>query len=293
MNMKNIEVMVLGSPEELRKVEDLQSLVWGGNDVVPAHLMKASVDSGGLVLGAFKKKELIGFAFGFVGLHNYDGETGIKHCSHMLAVHPEFQGVGVGFTLKQAQWKVVRKQGLELITWTYDPLESKNAKLNIAKLGAITRTYKKEYYGQMKDKLNTGYPSDRLLVEWWLNSQRSLMRLGERSKPLNLDHYVSGNTQIINTVKWNSSGFPIPYQDRMDLLEDKDTKPKLVMFQIPSDIQSIKNTNKELAHEWRMYSRLIFELFFRHGYIITDFVHQKEEQSSGYYVFSHGDIKLG
>ncbi|MBT3239736.1 MAG: hypothetical protein HON98_07905 [Chloroflexi bacterium] len=291
--MKNIEIKVLGSPEELRQVEDLQTLVWGGNDVVPAHLMKASVDSGGLVLGAYKKKEMLGFAFGFVGLHDYDGETGIKHCSHMLAVHPEFQSSGIGFVLKQAQWKVIRKQGLELITWTYDPLESKNAKLNIAKLGAIARTYKKEYYGQMKDQLNTGYPSDRFLVEWWLNSQRALMRLGQRSKPLSLAHYLSGKTEIINTVEWDSDGFPVPHQDRMDKLENKETQPKLVMFQIPADIQSIKNTNRELAHEWRMYSRLIFELFFNHGYIITDFVHQSGNQAAGYYVFSHGDIKLG
>lgn len=291
--MKNLELKVLGTPEELRKVEDLQTLVWGGKDVVPAHMMKAAVDAGGVVIGAYNKNDLLGFIYGFVGLHDYDGETGIKHCSHMLAVHPEFQGSGLGYKLKQAQWKVVRKQGLELITWTYDPLESKNAFLNITKLGAITRVYKKEYYGAMKDQLNFGIASDRLVVEWWLNSQRALMRLGERSQPLTLDHYISGNTEIINSVKWNSEGFPVPNKDRMDKLEDPDNRPKLLMFQIPSDYQSIKIGDKKLAVEWRQYARVIFNLFFNHGYIVTDFVYQKGDPSAGYYVFSHGDAKLG
>jgi predicted GNAT superfamily acetyltransferase len=291
--MNTTEIKVLGSMEELRKVEDLQALVWGGNDVVPAHMMKAVVDSGGVVIGGFRKNEMIGFVYSFVGLHDYDGETGIKHCSHMLAVHPEFQSSGVGFKLKQAQWKVVRKQGLELITWTFDPLESRNAYLNISKLGAITRTYKKEYYGEMKDQLNTGFPSDRLMVEWWLNSQRTIMRFGQRSKPLSLDKYLSGNTEIINSVKWNSDGFPVPYKDSMDKLDDPENKPKLVMVQIPSNFQAIKSSDNDLAIEWRMYIRVIFELFFNHGYIITDFIYQDGEKSAGYYVFSNGEIKLG
>ncbi len=291
--MNTIEIKVLGSPDEFRKVEDLQTLVWGGNDVVPSHMMKAVVDSGGVVIGGYKKNELIGFVYGFIGLHDYDGETGIKHTSHMLAVHPEFQSSGLGFKLKQAQWKVVRKQGLELITWTYDPLESKNAYFNISKLGAVTKTYKKEYYGQMKDQLNTGFPSDRLMVEWWLNSQRTIMRFGKRSKPLTLQNYLDGNTEIINSVEWNLAGFPVPLKDQMDKLDDPTNKPKLLMLQIPASIQAIKISDKDLAKEWRMYTRVIFELFFNHGYIVTDFVYQGGDKAAGYYVFSHGDIKLG
>ena len=95
-----------------------------------------------------------------------------KHCSHIAAFIPNHRDSGVGFALKRAQWQMVRHQGLDHVTWTYDPLLSRNAHLNIARLGAVCSTYRRSEYGDMRDGLNAGLPSDRFQVDWWVNTKR-------------------------------------------------------------------------------------------------------------------------
>ncbi|MEJ2488109.1 MAG: hypothetical protein P8Y68_20515 [Anaerolineales bacterium] len=201
---------------------------------------------------------------------------------------------GVGEILKRAQWEVVRQQGLELITWTYDPLESRNAYLNISKLGAICNLYKRNEYGDMEDDLNAGVPSDRFQVDWWVNSRRVVKRLNQKSdNRLQLSNYIEGGTPIINQTKLNDAGFPMPFQDDMDKLEDGDNRPNLALFEIPANIQSIKAKEIELAREWRLYSRVIFELLFGHGYIVTDFVYEPDDVPRSYYIFTYGEATVG
>ena len=180
----NFTIRLIETPEEMRLVEELQRVVWPDSetDVVPLHMLITAVHNGGLVLGAFVEEKMIGFVFGFPGLDTTPDGPRPKHCSHMMGIHPDHRDGGVGFALKRAQWQMVRHQGLDHITWTYDPLLSRNAYLNIAKLGAVCVTYRRSEYGDMRDGLNAGLPSDRFQVDWWINTQRVQKQTGQTSR---------------------------------------------------------------------------------------------------------------
>src|SRR5574339_799616 len=179
------DIKILETPEEMTRVEELQRLVWhvSETDVLPAHMLITAAHNGGVILGAFERDQLIGFVFGFPGLEFTPDGPRPKHCSHMMGIHPKYRDSGVGFALKRAQWKMVRHQGLDHITWTYDPLLSRNARLNITKLGAVCSTYRRSEYGEMRDGLNAGLPSDRFQVDWWVNTRRAERRLSKRARP--------------------------------------------------------------------------------------------------------------
>ena len=200
----------------------------------------------------------------------------------------------MGFKLKRAQWQIVRQQGLDLITWTYDPLESRNAYFNLAKLGAVCNTYLPNEYGDMLDELNRGIPSDRFMVHWWVNTQRVFHRLSRTArKRLDLAHFLAADAQVINTTSLNEDGWPVPESDRMDLLENPETQKAIVLFEVPSDFQGLKAADIELAKKWRSYSRTIFELLFHHGYLTTDMVYMSGKNPRSYYVLSQGNKTLG
>ena len=289
-----IELKVIESPAEMAAVEDLEKKVWPGINSVPYHVLLAVAHNGGILVGAYDGEEIVGYVFGFLGFYQTEKGTDIKHCSHILAIHPDYQSQGIGYKLKRAQWQLVRQQGLELITWTYDPLESRNAFLNIAKLGAVCNTYLRDEYGEMSDELNEGISSDRFLVNWWVNSNRVAQRLSTKPrKKLDLAHFLAAHAQIINDTKLNGAGLPVPDQDRMYILEDPKTRPSITMFEIPADYQAMKASDLDLAIEWRMYSRTVFELFFHHGYLVTDMVYLPGSSPRSYYVLSQGDNTLG
>jgi predicted GNAT superfamily acetyltransferase len=181
-----IIIRPLTTHDELLAVEQLQRDAWGvpDIDVVPLHMLITPPRHGGLLLGAFDGDRLAGFVFGFLGL-TPDGR--LKHCSHMAGVHPDYRDHGVGYSLKLAQRDHVLAQGLDLVTWTFDPLETRNAWLNFHKLGVICNTYIRNLYGAMRAAINAGPPSDRFEVEWWIRSERVVERLatGEMSPSSN------------------------------------------------------------------------------------------------------------
>jgi len=293
--------------EDMSAVEDLQRQIWGANDVVPYPLLLTAAHNGGILLGAFDEEHLIGFAFGFPGLtHTPDGPQ-LKHCSHMLAVLPEYQSQGVGFLLKRAQWQMVRRQEIPLITWTYDPLLSRNAHLNIARLGAVCSTYVPNMYGEMQDNLNQGLPSDRLQVDLWVNSSRVQNRMSQSPRrQLDLAHYLSAETGIINPTRLGAAGWPQPLpspQSSSDELSPlppgkalppgEGGDPALHLLEIPADFYALKAADPELALIWRLHVRELLEDLFTRGYLITDFIFLKGEHPRSFYVLSDGERKLG
>jgi predicted GNAT superfamily acetyltransferase len=299
--MNNREIRILDSINELHMVEELQRIVWPGSDtdVVPAHLLITAVHNGGLVVGALSTDDLnnggemlVGFVFGFPGLYSTPDGPRPKHCSHMLGVHPEFRGRGFGFALKRAQWQMVRHQGIDRITWTYDPLLSQNAHLNITRLGAVCNTYINELYGDMRDGINVGLPSDRFEVDWWVNSQRVERRLSKNAR-LNLDlaHFIDAGANVINPTQIDDKGLPIPTNSiDYSIAEVSDNHDSvIVLVEIPADFLTLKEINLELAKEWRLSSRRIFEDLFRSGYLVTDFVHLPGKFPRSFYVLSHGE----
>lgn len=164
----------IATPEEHAAFEALQMRVWGG-DAVATPMAIAVGHHGGVVLGAYAvdSGELIGGLLSFLYATERKGATrGLAHHSHVAAVVPEHQGRGIGEALKRAQADAVRTLGLNLITWTYDPIEARNAWLNIGKLGCVCRTLIRNFYGEMNDDLNRGLPSDRFEPEWWLDDHK-------------------------------------------------------------------------------------------------------------------------
>lgn len=279
-------IKLLESPEDMTLVEELQRTVWQGSetDVVPAHVFITAVHNGGLVIGAFVENELVGFVFGFPGLESTPDGPRPKHCSHMMGILPEHRDSGVGFALKRAQWQMVRHQGLDHITWTYDPLLSRNAYLNISKLGAVCNIYRRAEYGEMRDGLNAGLPSDRFQLDWWINTRRVQMRLGKHPRrPLKLDHFSKAELQPLYTPLFGTPDLIHP-PEHFAALEGR-----LLLAEIPSDFNALKEADFALSRDWRFFSREVFETAFAAGYIVTDFVH---EDGHSFYVLSHGESTL-
>src|SRR4030067_1830643 len=137
--MTDWNIPLLETAEELKQVEELQSLICSSSEIeiILVHLLVTAVHNGGLVFGAFSGEKMIGFVFGFPGLESTPDGPRPKHCSHMMGVHPDHINSGLGYALKRAQWQMVRHQGLDHITWTFDPLLSRNAYINIAKLRGV------------------------------------------------------------------------------------------------------------------------------------------------------------
>lgn len=286
-SMSKITIRLLETPEEITQTEDLQRLVWPGSEteIVPAHLLITAVHNGGLVLGAFDGEQLVGFVFGFPGIEMVPDGPRLKHCSHMLGIHPAYRDAGLGFRLKRAQWQMVRRQGLDHITWTYDPLLSRNARLNITKLGAVCNTYRRSEYGEMRDGLNAGLPSDRFRVDWWINTPRVQRRLGREARsPLGLGSFLEAGIRPLVRVEPDADGWPRPPQAW------NPPEGRLILVEIPSDFQALKAANLPLARDWRFFSRQVFETCFAAGYLVTDFVF---EQGRSFYVLTYGESILG
>jgi predicted GNAT superfamily acetyltransferase len=167
---ENIEIRHLSSLEQFERCVVLQLEVWGysDGDVIPRRVFIVAQRIGGQVLGAFDGETIVGFAMSLPGFRN--GRSYLH--SHMLAVLPEYRNAGLGRRLKLAQREDALARGFDLMEWTYDPLEIKNAHLNIARLGAISRRYQPDFYGSSSSPLQGGLPTDRLYAEWWLRSPR-------------------------------------------------------------------------------------------------------------------------
>jgi predicted GNAT superfamily acetyltransferase len=284
----------LASPADMLLVEELQRAVWSGDEteIVPVHMLLAVAQAGGVVLGAFEGERLVGMVFGFLGTDSANPErvamARLKHCSHMLAVHPQARNRSIGFRLKLAQRQAILRQGIRLATWTYDPLLSLNAHLNIRRLGAVCRSYLREAYGPMRDGLNAGLASDRFDVEWWVTSKRVEARLEARRAPLDLAHFLDAGAQKLNPSGLRHDGWPEPPR------QTEPPESNLVLVEIPPDFQALKAADLALARTWRDHSRSLFEALFHQGYLVTDFVFLRGETSPrAYYILLQGESTFG
>jgi predicted GNAT superfamily acetyltransferase len=233
--------------DEFAACEAMSREIWGAaeRNVVPRELLLTMQQNGGLVHGAFLPEgRLVGFCFGFLGMR--DGQ--MRLCSHQLGVLPEFRGGGIGIALKQAQRDDALRLGYDLVSWTFDPLEARNAYINLHRLGCIARLYDRDHYGAMEDELNRGLPSDRLEAEWWLrrpkpsnsaSEPRAILRLGADGGPVREPAQLSAGTTVL--------------------------------IGIPPDFQEVKRASLELALRWRMESRAAFEAALAAGLIAIDF----------------------
>lgn len=272
----------------MRAVVGLQRLIWADSetDIVPTHLLITLEQNGSPVLGAYDPENttnedyLLGFIYGFPGWEESPDDKALKFCSHQMGVHPDYQGQGIGFALKCAQRQTALDQDYQHITWTYDPLLSRNAYLNIYKLGGICKTYKRNIYGLIRDSLNVGLDTDRFQVDWWLNSPRVEKRLSPSPRPgLSFAKVQASGSPVVNPARSTPQGWPSPRN-----LSQLDNGNPRILVEIPPDFLALKAANIELAKDWRSHTRVIFEEAFKLGYAITDFIYTSSPQARSFYV---------
>jgi predicted GNAT superfamily acetyltransferase/predicted GIY-YIG superfamily endonuclease len=234
----------------LELIVDLEIKVWGlePRDAAPANLLHAIVDHGGVLIAAEADNEPIGLCLAFPARQGKDWML----WSHMAAVHPQYQGQGIGFQLKQMQRQWAIKQGYKRIGWTFDPLQRTNAHFNIRKLGAQCSKYLVNYYGEMTDSINSGMPSDRLEVSWILEASKSDTKESFQ------------NSSVGPMVKADRSGAP--------LFDESAMQHKVLSIEIPSSISDLKRTTPEIALAWRLTVRRAMQEAFSRNYTIVDFV---------------------
>jgi predicted GNAT superfamily acetyltransferase len=170
--ISNIRIRDIDEVAEMRDVEELQKEVWGipDLDVVPLTQLVAAKEAGGVLIGAYDGESLVGFVYGFPSYEH--GK--LAHHSHMLAVKPAYRNFDLGRQLKLAQRDRVVAQGVELISWTFDPLQSLNAHFNFNKLGVIADRYLMDFYGEEPASFLHQTGTDRLWVSWFVARERPI-----------------------------------------------------------------------------------------------------------------------
>ncbi len=166
-----IEYRVLSARDQFEDAVTLQKRIWGFEDIelLPVRLFVVAANVGGRAWGAYDAGRMIGFCLAIPGLKPAGGHY--WH-SHMLGVLPEYRNLGVGRRLKLMQREDALARGIELVEWTFDPLEIKNAFFNIERLGAIVRRYVFNQYGTTSSHLHGSLPTDRCIAEWWITNER-------------------------------------------------------------------------------------------------------------------------
>lgn len=166
-----ITVRPLETQQDFEAAVELQKEIWGFDDIelIPMRLFIVATKVGGQAFGAFDGSRMVGYCLAIPGLKP-GGETYLH--SHMLGVKPGYRDSGIGRRLKLKQREEALARGIQLVEWTFDPLELKNAYLNIERLGAIVRRYVRNQYGTTTSHLHGGLPTDRCVAEWWLASPR-------------------------------------------------------------------------------------------------------------------------
>lgn len=258
--MDDIAIRHLTTYDEFLQVRQVQQACWGfssGEGLYPPVLLTAS-QNGGLVVGAFDGDKMVGYLFGFLGLHQNRGP--LKMCSQTMGVLADYRGRGIAEALKWAQRDHALKLGLKLVTWTYDPLEGPNALLNLHKLNVIARTYKRNVYGEHFGALNEGLPTDRFSVEWWVERVDDV-----KSRAADLQGTLITQVAFAGTA-----------QRLVDY--DLESDSVAVRVEIPSNIQAIRKADLPLAIDWRRKTREIFETYFERGYLAVNF---DREESGG------------
>ena len=250
--------------QDYRDCEDVQRNAWGMSEssVVPLLVLRPINEKGGFIMVAYDgKNRPIGTTICFLGKH--EGKRVLY--SQLTGVIPEFQSKGIGRMLKLKQRDYALKEGYDLICWTYDSMQSINNWFNLNTLGALTRAYYVNYYGEMEDRVNEGLATDRFLTEWWIKSPR----VKNRTRSL----FVSGQVDdslVANPTKIES-GVRVPTWK--SFLKRSDT----VLVEIPYSYDKLRDFNLEILIKWRAETRELYVRLFKARYIATEVILDKSD----------------
>ena len=274
--------------DQFRQVEQLESAIWGPIDLVPVPIMAVTVRRGAVLVGAYDGHRLAGFVYSFPALR-HEGRSTVSsigpqgavasggpppggnrpvpsHWSHTLGVHPDYRGAGLGRDLKLAQRQRVLALGLDLIEWTYDPLQVLNANLNIVTLGAIVEEYEENVYGESASPLHGGLPTDRFVCQWWIRRphvERRIARAGRPGHVAVVSHEVA-RAPVVNETsirgEWLDCGAATLGLDAPRVAVD-----------VPLDFTAMLAGDLDRARRWRAHTREIFNHYLSAGYRVVDF----------------------
>lgn len=257
----SITIRPMKSIEDFKECVRLQEATWGAgfSERVPPAILNVGQRLGGVSSGAYDESgELVGFVFGLTGLRNDE----LVHWSDMLAVRPGLRDTGLGRRLKAYQREEVLARGVRLMHWTFDPLQARNAHLNLTRLGAVMREYEQNMYGDTDSPLHRGIGTDRFIALWLLDSERVQARLEDRDD----DAWRSSMDSAPFAVQAESSnGHPEPGVPGTLPGNDR------VRVTIPSDVGAIMGDDLPLALAWRESTRAAFTHYLNTGYEVREF----------------------
>ena len=233
---------------EFDAVSDLEMLVWGMSErqSISSDVLNVLGHTGGGVLGAFDGEKLVAFTIAFA-----TNEAG-RLWSHIAAVHPDYQSQGIGYELKHKQREWAVEQGYQRMSWTFDPLQRRNAYFNFHLLGAECQIYHENFYGEMSDGINAGLPSDRFEVLWHFDDKPRLI------PPKEASFLLDASLKLLTpSEEWH-------------------------FVEIPYEIKALKAENMELAREWQLALRGVLQSAFAKGYRVVDFVNDREMRRAYY-----------
>lgn len=233
--MADLEIRELSELDDLHVVLELFEAIWGKERMFAVEVLRALSTHGSPILGAFRDGTMVGAQVGFLGR---TGDQLLLH-SHVTGVDPSLQHAGIGAALKWAQRDWALANGIGLVTWTFDPMISRNAYFNLRKLGARTHRFLRDFYGEMRDLFSGGDRSDRLEVSWNLRAPH-----------------------VERAAGGERDGRPLP----------SDVDAPRVLVRVPTEYLRLREEDVELARAWRDAVADALEGAFARGYAAVDFL---------------------
>ncbi len=281
-----ITIRDLESFDNFKQVEAVEREVWGLSDLdaTPLTLIIAMKQAGSIWLGAFDGAKMVGFAFGFPGI---DQGQLIVH-SHLLAVRQPYRNKGLGYKLKLAQRERVLAMRvgdlcIRELTWTFDPLQSRNAHLNFSRLGVVSESYRADFYGPETSSVLHRNRTDRLWVRWPIASRRVQDRVQGKTNRADILDTLSRLTPLI---QFNGDGTPV----RADLCAA--VQRQRIAIETPSDIAQVEEKDPALALEWRLQTRWAFTEALKAGFFVAEFCRTvRGQQGPGVYLLEKGSVE--
>jgi chorismate synthase len=272
--MSEIKIRTLHTPDEMEAAVELQKVYWGDDmgDLVPGHMLTSIANYGGHIHGAYDGDKMVGMLVGFLGADvkpddNQSAPARMLVMSKRMVVLPEYRSHKIGENLKLAQADFARQHGIQLVTWTFDPLLSRNAYLNLHKLGAVGQKYLEDYFGGKSD--NPVLRADRLVANWWVNHSHVQNRL----------QLELSDVPVANRVSFSPDGLIVPQDFHLP-------DSAIIRLEIPSEFQSRESADATLAASWRDHVRYSFKRLLEAGYLATDFM---RVENRVFYVFTRDD----
>lgn len=271
--------------DDYRSIVMLEQQVWGfeaAGDVVSVPMLVATVHRGAILIGGFTPAgRMVGFVYSFPGIVR--GAT--IQWSHMLGVVDGHRGSGIGYALKLAQRERALAQGLDLVEWTFDPLQAVNAHFNVTRLGAIVEEYAENIYGDSASPLHRGAPTDRFIAHWRIRAPHVERRIadttGLRARGADVVQAVP-LTRVVEDGRWV----------RLSDTHEPDARHDRFLVDVPADFTGMLAGAPALALEWRMTTRTLFTRLFALGYRVVDFLFERE-RGRGQYLLARRPADAG